>query len=350
MSIYLISNRKVENKRFSNKGSERATGEFRVATVSIPKEGQAADYQLLEDYNARDYRAVTELLEAQNPGTNTALQGSAYMFYDLYHKMLEVKQGQSDTLFFIHGFANKLEDNMVHIKTLHDLYIAPKDSGIDHLVYVAWPSIGHKIGTYWNDQEDARETGRVLGKLFNKLRHFFIELFEQHGHPRCVQRIHLAAHSMGNEVLRYMLRDMEDHQLFQLFGETLLFNSDVEHNVFDTGQPFTKLYRLSSRIHMYINRSDEVLGVISRFTKNLNRRLGHKGPRDYSVLEPQTFVVDTTPVKGGYTGMERTLDHWGYIKKEEVIKDIRQVLRGLDETEIDGRTLKEKQNQCYMIR
>jgi len=350
MSIYLISNRKVENNQFSNKGRERATGEFRVATVQIPDEGNAATYALLEDYEERDYQAVNQLLEAQNAPASPALQGSAYLFYDLYQQMLAVEQGQSDTHFFIHGFANKLEHNLEHIKTLHDLYIAPPDSGIDHLVYVAWPSIGHKLGTYWNDQEDARETGRVLGKLFNKLRRFFIELFEQHGRPRCTQRIHLAAHSMGNEVLKYMLRDMEDEQLFQLFGETLLLNSDVEHHVFDPGQPFTKLFRLSSRIHLYINRSDEVLGVLSRFTKNLNRRLGHKGPRDYSLLEPQTFVVDTTPVKGGYTGMERALDHWGYIKKEPVIADIRQVLQGIDEGEMDHRKPKTGLPQTFTIR
>ena len=35
MSIYLISNRRVTNGRFSNKGTERAKRDFRVATCEI---------------------------------------------------------------------------------------------------------------------------------------------------------------------------------------------------------------------------------------------------------------------------------------------------------------------------
>ena len=42
------------------------------------------------------------------------------------------------------------------------------------------------------------------------------------GMDRCTNRIHLAAHSMGNTVLDYMLQTIPNGKLFNLFGEILL--------------------------------------------------------------------------------------------------------------------------------
>lgn len=331
MSIYLISNRKVIKNEFSNKGKERARRDFRVAICQIPKGSSKAKYKILDDYDLDGYIEVAEALKGQSKVNLDNLKGTAYMFADLYYQMLKVKDKQSDCLFFIHGFANKLEDNLEHIKKLHDIYIKPKDSGIDHLIYVAWPSIGHKVGTYWNDQNDAEETGRVLGGLFSKLFGFFVDMFEISGMDRCINLIHLAAHSMGNTVLDYMLQNIPEHKLFNLFGETLLLNSDVPYDIFENNGSFTKLEALSSRTHIYISQSDEVLSVLSRYTKNFKRRLGHKGPRDLSKLTSEIFVVDTTNAGKASTFREKTLDHWGYIERIKVINDIKQVLAGKDE-------------------
>jgi len=337
------------NNRFRNVGKERARRDFRVAKCTIPTTGSAAEYQLLPDNDSASYTNVVKALSRDNGNINS-LKGTASMFADLYQQMLAIKDGQSDCLFFIHGFAYTLEANLKSIKELHDHYIAPSNSGIDHLVYVAWPSIGHKVGTYWNDQNDAEETGRVLGGLFSKLHGFFLELFEIAGSERCTNRIHLAAHSMGNTVLDHMLQNIPQQKLFNLFGETLLLNSDVPHEIFEGSGSFRRLEKLSSRTHIYISQSDEVLSGLSRFTKNFGRRLGHKGPRNLKDLPTETYVVDTTNAGVGDDLMEKTLDHWGYLKRPHVIEDIIMVLTGKDEEHFPKRRMSRKADNYFYLK
>ena len=349
MSIYLISNRKVTNNKFSNKGTERARRDFRVATVNIPKEGKSATYKILPDNDPDGYMDVARAFIKQTKKVNIdSLKGTAYMFADIYNQMLEAEGRQGDCLFFIHGFATKLDKCLEHIKKLHDIYIKPADSGIDHLIYVAWPSIGSKVGTYWNDQNDAEETGRVLGGLFSKLYGFFIDIFEIAGMERCSNRIHLAAHSMGNTVLDYMLQNIPDQKLFNLFGETLLLNADVRYDIFENKGSFNKLEALSSRTHIYISHSDDVLGMISQYTKNFKRRLGHKGPKNLKKLPPEMIVIDSTNAGKGSSIMEKTLDHWGYLERQKVIADIKQVLAGKDGDLLKGRK-KSKKGKNYFV-
>lgn len=343
MSIYLISNRRVTNGRFSNKGTERALRDFRVATCKILDDKPYVEYTIIPDNKLDGYKEVLNTINSSTETDFSRLPGTARMFADLYSQMLAIEDKQSDCLFFIHGFANKLKDNFEHLKKLHDIYIKPKDSGIDHLIYVAWPSIGHKLLTYWNDQTDAEETGRILGGLFSKLFKFFIELFEIAGKERCSNRIHLAAHSMGNTVLDYMLQNIPEQKLFNLFGETLLLHSDVRFDIYEKNGSYRKLEQLSGRTHIYISKSDEVLGVISAYTKNMKRRLGYKGPKNLKSLTADTVVVDTTNAGRASTLRENTLDHWGYIEREKVIADIKKVLTGINDDELNkGRIKTEK--------
>ena len=338
MSIYMISNRKVVNDKFSNVGEEKANREFRVASVTINCNSKKADYQILSEYDIGGYNQLINAL-VNNTFNKDKFGGTAVMFGDIYTKMLETKKAkQSDCLFFIHGFSYTLDDSLKHIKDLYDIYIQPRDSGIDHLVYVAWPTIGHKFGTYWDDQDDAEETGRVLGGLFSKLFTFFIELFDIQGLARCKNRIHLAAHSMGNTVLDHMLQTIPKHKFFNLFGEILLLYADVRHDIFENNHSFTNLDELGSRTHIYISKSDDMLGILSRYTKNFKRRLGHKGPKNLGVLDDQTFVVDTTDTGVANTLTEYMFDHWGYLHRSAVIQDIKQVLKRAHEAKISGRT------------
>lgn len=348
MSIYLISNRKITNGKFSNKGTERAKRDFRVATCEILDDAPFVKYMILPDNDLDGYKKVASLKDISETEISK-LPGTARMFADLYAQMLAIEDKQSDCLFFIHGFANKLEDNFEHMKKLHNLYVKPEDSGIDHLIYVAWPSIGHKILSYWNDQTDAEETGRILGGLFSKLFNFFIEMFEIAGKDRCSNRIHLAAHSMGNTVLDYMLQNIPNHKLFNLFGETLLLHSDVRFDIYEKNGSFRKLEQLSGRTHIYVSKSDEVLGVISTYTKNMKRRLGYKGPKNLKSLPPDTVVVDTTNAGRASTLRESKLDHWGYIERKKVIEDIKKVLKGIDDDKLNQDRIKSEKGRNYFI-
>ncbi len=352
MSIYIISNRKVlrtrsedGKKKFSDDGKEKALPMFRVAECEIKR--NKIDYTILDDTLQTNYNDVVKSIQERK--NNDKLAGSARMFYDLYTQMLDEKKSRSDVLFFIHGFSNSFQDNLEHIVKLHKLYIEPEQSPLKHLVYVSWPTRDHKVLTYWDDQQDAIETGFVLGRLYLKLLTFFRELFEIHRQEQCQNKIHLAAHSMGNQVLKQMLNCIPDLRLFPLFGEVLLLHSDVEDDVYNPGQPFTKLEKLASRTHMYVHNSDDALRI-SRFTKNGNKRLGHRGPVDRSFLNNKTFIVDVTQIRGGESLRERCIDHWGYLDRKEQVEDIITVLIGQDEALFKNRELRPRETNYFYLK
>ena len=117
----------------------------------------------------------------------------------------------------------------------------------------------------------------------------------------------------GNQVLKHMLMNLHG-KLYPFFGEVLLLHSDVEDDVFEPGQPFCKLEALAERTHMYIHKSDDALWI-SRMTKNFNKRLGKRGPKNLTNLNDETFVIDTTQVPSGDNFKEQKIDHWGIYRK-----------------------------------
>lgn len=329
MSIYIITNRSVSGSRI-NDVDERARPTFRVAKCNVDKENKKVNYSLIPDSYAPGYQ---EIVNATKSGQDTQLQGTARMFFDLYNNMISSKEESSDTLFFIHGFNYTFKSTLEHIYELYELYIKPKDSPIEHLVYVSWPTVGNLFLTYWNDQEDAEETGRVLSRLFSKLFGFYIDAFEKGGLERCKHKIHLAAHSMGNQVLKHMLVGIPETKLFPLFKEVLLLNADVEYDVFEPGKSFSKLGEVSERVHLYIHNSDDALRI-SRSTKNFKQRLGFKGPKERDILDSSTFIMDTTYGEKPRNKKEKWIDHWGYLNRPDVVEDVKYVLSGMDEDDV----------------
>ncbi len=107
----------------------------------------------------------------------------------------------------------------------------------------------------------------------------------------------------------------------------------------------TRLKVISERRHTYISRSDNVRGKISRYPKYRRTRPGHKGPVNRQKLDKETFIGDSTNSGRGDSLREHTLDHWGYIKRKEVIADIIHVLAGKDEDTIPIREKWEEELQ-----
>jgi esterase/lipase superfamily enzyme len=145
-----------------------------------------------------------------------------------------------------------------------------------------------------------------------------------------------------------MLESIPFRKLFPLFAEILLLHSDVENTVFNPGQPFTKLEKISKRTHMYIHYSDDALWI-SRVTKNWKKRLGRRGPQNIDSLNEETFIVDVSEVKSAKSLRERIVDHWGYIETQEEIVDIIEVLKGAPEDKIKGRRIKEGTSNYFYL-
>lgn len=344
MSIYIISNRKVVEQggqlRFNEDGKEKALPTFRIAEYFSD-----SNYEILKDTETTDYSLIGKALNNKYP--EEQLKGTCRMFYDIYNQLINSKK-QSDVLVFIHGFATGFNDALNHIETLKEKFMN-KSSPIKHLIYITYPTRDNIYFTYRGDQDDAETTGIVLARVYNKLIELFTELFYIQKRNNCHSKFHLAVHSMGNQVLKSMLETIPERKIFPFFEEVLLLHSDVEDTVFEPGEPFTKLEKLAARTHIYIHNSDDALWI-SRLTKNFNKRLGKKGPKDRKSLNDETFIVDTTKVNEPAILRERVVDHWGYVENDVQIKDIIEVLKGTQAEDIEYRDIKAGERNHFFLR
>ena len=81
------------------------------------------------------------------------------------------------------------------------------------------------------------------------------------------------------------------------------------------------LYEIALSSYVITDESDEVLGYISKYTKNGGtQRLGYKV---YGELPRRIEEMDVTGVGVGDTFREKTLDHWGYLENKTVKRRIR---------------------------
>jgi esterase/lipase superfamily enzyme len=366
--IYIVTNRRIETRTENGRtletihdsGQEKARPVFRIATLELGRGGPKNDrVELIPDEFVESYDDLADEVPLGK------VFGTRRMFLDLYRQMMDAPAKKGDALVFLHGFQYTFTASREHIRRLSEVYLEPADSPVAHLVYFSWPSAG-SLTEYKDDQEDAIESGKLLGRLFRKTRQFFLEFFGDKADPRnpfCGHRIHLAAHSMGNQVLTQLIHEMNHYPQvpFSLFGEVLLLNADADWNVFEPDRPLQRLPEYCERTHIYNNASDDALWI-SQHTKNFMKRLGRHGPSSLDHLPPRTKVVDCTGIKArrgretaavvdktfaaqaaAITGdrapsRERLMDHWGYLYRPEVMADVKAVLRGEGSTSIRRRT------------
>lgn len=346
MSTYIISNRPIvkknqtEKQHFNDDGTLDALPGFRIAKWNDSPDKYP--YDLLPDTNQADYnrvqRAVSGKLDIN------ALNGTEQMFCDLYMSMSTASAGDADVMFFIHGFATSHIDEIEHIRLLKELYVDNPESCIQHLIYISWPTSNNEVLTYWSDKSDSITTGQNLARIYIKLNKFLYTMFKKYDNENCKQHIHVMAHSMGNQVFKQMMRNLDNKYIVPFIGEILLLHADVASNSFEKDEPFFKLSRLGHRTHIYIHKQDKALDI-STYTKNFDARLGRTGPSNIKDLDQQTYVVDCTGVS--YKLPENSSffdhlkiefgDHWGYLYSPEEIQDIIRVLKSTDERRIEGR-------------
>lgn len=346
MGIYIISNREVIKDKngkesFSNDGKNTALPSFRIGECKISNDNKKISYNLLNDLFEPDYSKIVEVLENRAP--KESLGGTEYMFYDLYCSMSQSGKPHSDVLFFIHGYQTTHEEELQHIIKLKELYLGD-NSNVSNLIYLSWPTSNSKILTYWSDKEDSIVTGQNLARIYVKLNKFFFMMFKRYEQDSCKQKIHIMAHSMGNQVLKQMMGGLNEKYIIPFVGEIILLHADVSADSFENAQPFTKLHKLGQRTHIYIHKGDDAL-TISTTTKNLSKRLGKAGPSNIKELSQSTFIVDVTGIaydkvkKDSFSTrvMQNIIDHWGYLTSSQEIEDIIKILNGDDERRVPKR-------------
>jgi esterase/lipase superfamily enzyme len=265
-----------------------------------------------------------------NPKPTNSLTGSNQIFLELFRKLRE--EGAGNVLFFIHGYKSDLAVTLNTIRLLHDRYVKP-GSDIQTIITFTWPARKNLL-LYLDDQHDARVSGYALARVYQRLHDFLSELFQTTNVQPCRKAIHLMCHSMGNQVLYYMLERLMAQGLSrrETFKQAVLVAADVPYDAFERDQPLHQLIDLCEQVHVYYHRQDLAL-VASTVTKFRQNRLGRIGFKTSTSppLPTDVHEVDITNVPSQNAeplfDEDELIKHWEYLSNQAVVDDIDRVFR-----------------------
>lgn len=257
---------------------------------------------------------------------------------EFYRRLHADMEAGADTLVYVHGYNTSFRDAVEAARAIHDRYTARPLA----VVLFSWPSDGSMMPwvAYQRDRRDAETAGPAFGRAFLKTRDFLASIPRRR---RCDHKIHLMAHSMGNHVLQFALRDIVELQptgLPRLFDQVVLAAADVDSNAFDRDYKLGRLPEICSRVTVYCNRGDLALAM-SDLTKGNPERLGHDGPAHPHTLPAKVVAVDAGDVAGA--------DHSYHLENETVRRDIEETLAGRDPAQIARRRYAPHSNR-YVLR
>lgn len=325
MEIYFATNRDLKGSesrpQFGNRFNAMGPQFFRVGRAELER---------VPDQGFRVTRVTLERERLiKSPREKTEVLGSTALFTTLRQRM---RDEERDALIFLHGFANTFESCLERGAQLKQRYLVGGKE--PHVFVFSWPSDGKTfpVTAYHSDRSDAAVSGEAMARALARLLDFL-----RAGGARCNGRLHLIAHSMGNWALRHAVLGIRAHlatdRLPQIFDHVFLMAADEDDDAFEHDHKLRLLPQLSRAIHVYHSRNDRAL-LISDKTKNNPDRLGARGPRRIEGLDTKVFLVDCQHVDETTPEDAR---HQYYREREEVIRDVRQVLDDVPPDEIVGR-------------
>lgn len=220
-------------------------------------------------------------------------------FLSLVRERLALSQAFKDHAFvFIHGY-NTSFDNAVYrtAQIAYDL----KFDGAPFLY--SWPS-GGKVASYTYDRESA-------GQSRPYLREFLAMVMKETG----AKSISIIAHSMGNQPLLEILKDLKNGAPEGLqISQVILAAPDVDRDNFENLAQTIK--DLAKGVTLYAASNDRAL-IVSRSFNGGVPRAGDV-PESGPVLLPGIDTIDVTAASTDSLG----LNHSGYAENNKLINDI----------------------------
>lgn len=359
--IYFATNRDLLQAKpvaFGNRFNPDRPFFYRVGKAQVRKRPSPADpwdgaYRVLP----RSVKLFPEIPpSADGP---EALLGSAAAF-DQIRAMMTRTEDRRDVLLYIHGFAATFESALLRASELRDAYLSPPRNTLqvaeekkatrarEPLVFAfCWPADGTAFGggtandpnaipkwAYFSDRDDAEASGKAVARSFARLIEFLAELASD---DRCVQRIHLVAHSMGVYALRHAVQQiktiMGQARLPRIIDNAFLMAADEDADTLELNHKLGPMLELARRVHVYHAVNDRAL-IVSDKTKFNPDRLGEHGPKMFSTLINRVHAIDCSQVSDTKLTHGR---HQYYRLIPEVIADVRAVLAEEQPDQIKGR-------------
>jgi esterase/lipase superfamily enzyme len=326
--IYFVTNRRKEAQEeapWFGTELETSLSDLRIGWADVSKRGTT--FKINSVYIAPE--------STPSEARATPERRIAPKEFSLFGELKERMAGKApDTVLFIHGFSYSFPEALVgaaHLKSV----IAEGGLSDINLVIFTWPSDGKMIPyvSYASDRRDAKASGAAGGRALLQLRDFLRKLAPE---DRCLGRIHILAHSMGNYVLRNAIQSMlsESGQSARaLFEQVLLLAPDEDDDALQLDYKLKPLAQVARRTHVYFNAWDIALEISDK-TKGNPRRLGTLGPQMSSAVPDNVVTVDASAISRALKDLDR---HHYYLKAPEMASDMAAVLMGEAEDLIKGR-------------
>ncbi len=254
---------------------------------------------------------------------------STAMFKEIKLKMTR----GADVLIYIHGFNVSWNQALATSFALEQMLNSgktdqPETDESETIVFLfSWPSNGSVLD-YFDDRDDALNSGKAIGRGFLRLRDFFSYLKSEvsaGNEDYCNSDINLLCHSLGNYVLQnamnIIIENNSGRKLPKLFKHIFMCAPDVEDTIFEQDEGLERLVEITNYISLYFNEGDIGMWVSDKIKGN-PKRLGDSGINNMSRISSKIHQADCTTIVKGL--IEHSYYMWGRVNQ-----DIRLSTRGI---------------------
>jgi esterase/lipase superfamily enzyme len=313
-TVFYATDRRAEDpaeprRAYGGDRGETAYGTCRVTIPAThrPGELEGPKFPLLARWDAAKH-VVLDAVEPLAPGA----------FWESLGRALSAPgNGEADVLLFVHGFNTTFEKAARRTAQMkHDMAFPGT------AMFFSWPSDG-SMTRYMADREDAEWSAYHLAEVLEAL----------DARPRA-GRIHVVAHSMGNQVLARALLEVarrRPRDRGPVVDNVILAAPDIDAELFGARIAPLVLH-LAGHWTLYVSDRDVALDASAILGV---RRLGTPLP-----VVPGVETVDASGVE--VTPWSAPEFHDYYATKLKVVADLRAVLSG---TPPAGRALEERRKE-----
>ena len=242
--------------------------------------------------------------------------GSA-VFFDALRKLSNPK---SQILIYIHGFNNTAENEIfpraAKLKELlgDDIEVIP----------TIWPcdddAVTALVDDYWDDQRAAKASGVAYARLLGKF-----DKWQKESSNKCLRRINILSHSMGNLVLEHALDSWTKGegygQMSQICRNIFMVAADVKNGTLQRGNRGQYIPDAAKNVVVYYAGDDLAMSAskVSNLKNiSLSRRLGMTGPERMKKVPKNVYEVNCDKFNNS---MDRPAGHSYFLDNDKVPSD-----------------------------
>jgi esterase/lipase superfamily enzyme len=338
-TVYFATNRRPNDDKKPTEFTHEFTGDMdslRFGSAEVP----GAELFRSNDLEALGGKAAISVAAEKLDPTDASK--SKLGSVEVFARVRDAIRAGADALVYVHGYNYAFRESVARAAQLSQWY-GPKGDLV--VLLFAWPSPGLGVAptTYRDERERARASGIALGRAILKSVDF---IRGQAREDRCLGRIHLMAHSMGNWALRGAIQSMRTFvgdNIPPLFDQVLLMAADEDDDTLSEPKKLAPLLRGCARVTVYYNVQDLALKS-SDWAMGNPDRLGRSGPLRPADLPPKIVPVNVAPAVI-WQGRAKTpawqvdeTGHQYYRNNPSVRDDALEVLAGTMDGDIKGRT------------